>query len=38
MRSFSSGEPLAKAGDVGDGLSIILSGEVDVTRHDPRAD
>jgi thioredoxin reductase (NADPH) len=35
MRSFSPGEPLAKVGEVGDGLSIILSGEVDVTRHDP---
>ena len=30
-----SGEPLAKVGDVGRGLSIILYGEVDLTGHDP---
>jgi thioredoxin reductase (NADPH) len=35
MRGFAPAEPLAKVGDVGGGLSIILSGEVDVTRHDP---
>jgi thioredoxin reductase (NADPH) len=35
MRAFSPGEPIAKVGDVGCGLSVILYGEVDVTRHDP---
>jgi thioredoxin reductase (NADPH) len=34
MRAFAPGEPLAKVGKVGGGLSIILSGEVDVTRYD----
>jgi thioredoxin reductase (NADPH) len=33
MRSFDVGEPLAKVGDVGRGLSIILDGQVDVTRY-----
>jgi thioredoxin reductase (NADPH) len=33
-RAFAPGERLAKAGDVGGGLSIILSGEVEVIRHD----
>lgn len=40
VHAFAPGEPLAKVGEVGAGLSIILSGEVDVTRHDasrPRA-
>src|SRR5260221_8314587 len=32
--SFAPGEPLAKVGDVGRGLSIILAGQVDVTRYD----
>ena len=32
MRSFAPGEALAKVGHIGGGLSIILSGEVDVTR------
>ena len=31
---FAPGEPLAKIGDVGGRLSVILSGEVDVTRSD----
>jgi thioredoxin reductase (NADPH) len=34
VRSFRSGEPLAKVGDVGTGLSIILAGEVEVIRYD----
>ena len=31
---FAPSEPLAKIGDVGGRLSVILSGEVDVTRSD----
>jgi thioredoxin reductase (NADPH) len=38
VRSFGVGEPLAKAGDVGRGLSVILAGEVEVTRHDRSGD
>src|SRR3984893_15087821 len=34
VRSFAPGEPLAKVGDVGRGLSIILAGQVDVTWYD----
>jgi thioredoxin reductase (NADPH) len=34
VRSFAAGEALANVGIVGPGLSIILSGNVDVTRHD----
>jgi thioredoxin reductase (NADPH) len=33
-RAFAAGERLAKLGDVGAALSIILSGEVEVTRYD----
>jgi thioredoxin reductase (NADPH) len=33
MRSFEVGEPLAKVGKVGRGLSIILAGRVEVTRY-----
>src|ERR1700758_181252 len=33
-RGFAPGEPLAKVGDVGGGLSIILSGEVEGMRYD----
>jgi thioredoxin reductase (NADPH) len=33
LRAFEPGELLAKTGDVSGGLSIILSGEVDVVRH-----
>jgi thioredoxin reductase (NADPH) len=33
MRAFASAEPLAQIGKVSAGLSIILSGEVDVTRQ-----
>jgi thioredoxin reductase (NADPH) len=35
MRAFAPGEPLAKVGDRGGGLSIVLSGKVDVIRHEP---
>ena len=34
VRSFGAGEALASVGTVGHGLSIVLSGDVDVTRHD----
>jgi thioredoxin reductase (NADPH) len=34
MRSFEVGEPLAKVGEVGRGLSVILAGQVEVTRYD----
>jgi thioredoxin reductase (NADPH) len=34
VRSFGVGKALAKAGDVGDGLIIILAGEVAVAQHD----
>jgi thioredoxin reductase (NADPH) len=33
-RSYTVGEALAKVGSVGHGLIVILSGRVDVTRHD----
>jgi thioredoxin reductase (NADPH) len=34
VRSFAVGEPLAKVGESGHGLSIILAGQVEVTRYD----
>lgn len=34
-RSYAAGEALAKIGDVGRGLTIILSGHVNVTQRDP---
>jgi thioredoxin reductase (NADPH) len=34
VQSIGAGEALASVGNVGHGLSIILSGEVEVTRHD----
>src|ERR1700730_7515741 len=34
VRSYGAGEALAKVGDVGHGLTIILAGHVDVTQHD----
>ncbi len=34
VRCYGAGEALAKVGDVGHGLTIILAGKVDVTRHD----
>src|SRR3954470_23504653 len=33
-RSYAKGDALAKVGEVGSGFTIILAGEVDVTRHD----
>ena len=32
-RTFGAGEALSKAGDVGHGLTVILSGNVDVTQR-----
>jgi thioredoxin reductase (NADPH) len=34
VRSYGAGEALAKVGDVGRGLTIILAGKADVTRRD----
>ena len=34
VRCFGAGEALAKVGEAGLGLTIILAGKVDVTRHD----
>src|SRR5436190_13196555 len=34
FRSYGAGEALAKVGDVGLGLTIILGGNVDITQHD----
>ena len=34
VRSFGVGEPLAKVGEVSPGLSIVLAGQVEVTRYD----
>jgi thioredoxin reductase (NADPH) len=34
VRSFGAGEALAKVGDAGRGLTVILAGKVDVTRRD----
>jgi thioredoxin reductase (NADPH) len=34
VRSFKVGEPLAKVGEVGHGISIILAGRVEVTWYD----
>jgi thioredoxin reductase (NADPH) len=34
VRTYGAGEALAKVGDVGRGLTIILAGKVDVTRRD----
>jgi thioredoxin reductase (NADPH) len=38
LRSFRTGEVLARAGQVADGLAIILAGKVEVSRHDKLAD
>jgi thioredoxin reductase (NADPH) len=38
LRSFRAGEVLARAGQVADGLTIILAGKVEVSRHDKLAD
>jgi thioredoxin reductase (NADPH) len=34
VRSYGAGEALAKVGDTGRGLTVILAGKVDVTRRD----
>jgi thioredoxin reductase (NADPH) len=34
VRSYRAGEPLVRVGDVGHGLTIILSGHVEVSQHD----
>ena len=34
VQSFSAGEALAKAGEVGHGLTIVLTGKVAITRYD----
>ena len=34
LRSYSAGEALVKVGKVGEGLTVILAGEVQVTQHD----
>jgi thioredoxin reductase (NADPH) len=34
VRAYGAGDALAKAGEVGDGLMVILAGKVDVTQHD----
>jgi thioredoxin reductase (NADPH) len=34
VRSYAAGAALAKVGEVGHGLTIILAGKVDVTQHD----
>jgi thioredoxin reductase (NADPH) len=33
LRSYRQGEALAKVGEVGEGLTIVLAGKVDVTQH-----
>jgi thioredoxin reductase (NADPH) len=34
IRHYGAGEALAKVGQVGDGLTIILAGKIDITQHD----
>src|SRR6266851_3154185 len=38
LRSFRAGEALARAGQVADGLTIILAGKVEISRPDKLAD
>ena len=38
LRAFRAGEVLATAGQVADGLAIILAGKVEISRHDKLAD
>jgi thioredoxin reductase (NADPH) len=38
LRSFHASEVLAKAGQVADGLMIILAGKVEISRHNKLAD
>jgi thioredoxin reductase (NADPH) len=35
VRSYGAGEALARVGEAGLGLTIVLAGQVDITRHDP---
>jgi len=37
MRSFAAGEYLARTGQVGPGMLVILSGEVVISQHDELA-
>ena len=34
VRSYDAGEALARVGEVGLGLTVILAGKVDITQHD----
>jgi thioredoxin reductase (NADPH) len=34
VRSYGAGEALARVGEAGHGLTIILAGKVDITQHD----
>jgi thioredoxin reductase (NADPH) len=34
VHAYTSGEPLAKVGEAGHGLSVVLSGKVEVSQHD----
>ena len=34
VRSYGAGETLAKVGEVGLGLTLILGGSVEITQHD----
>src|ERR1700675_3484787 len=34
LRSYAAGDALLKVGEVGEGLTIILAGEVQITQHD----
>jgi thioredoxin reductase (NADPH) len=34
VRSYDAGEALARVGQVGLGLTVILAGSVDITQHD----
>src|SRR5258707_4053309 len=38
LRSFRAGEVLARAGQVADGLTVILAGKVEISRPDKLAD
>jgi thioredoxin reductase (NADPH) len=38
LRSFRAGEVLARAGQIADGLTIILAGKVEISRQDKFAD
>src|SRR3989442_4384105 len=34
VRAYGAGEALARVGEVGLGLTVILAGKVDITQHD----